>query len=384
MTDLSLRQYLESISHPPSQGVRSCCAPNVKTISLRSLILSLRIIHISDPHFSDSKYYLNTGGSIGLKIQEQDSAKRSETLVNYLIQNRDLFRTNKVVITGDLTDSGDDGDYKNFAQPFIQRLKDANFEVYAVPGNHDYCKMGTLAVNNDAIKNALKDVFCSICPAREPFTGACADDIGLPCPLDELPLIKDNATMQVRRQRFIHYITGYSQYPHVVDFDNGRLILLDSMQAELDENTGDLGAEGKLGDTQLSRLSDPFGPIKDYQEERKKGKKLIVGLHHSPFDANLKDADKLLEILNYKIDCLLFGHTTPDGRYQQPSSIDDSESNKKINNNQAKIPLINCVNMQNIEDDGIYPITVLDLSSYQRVVYKTNGREFEYSWGNPF
>ncbi|AKB45420.1 hypothetical protein MSVAZ_3151 [Methanosarcina vacuolata Z-761] len=379
----------------PTQGVRSCCAPsmNTRTISLRNLISGLKIIHISDLHFTSSAHTLNSRNDKPIYVDSQNSKVRSDTIASFIIENRSRFGTNKVVITGDLTDSGDDADYK-IAQTFVQRLKDAGFEVYAVPGNHDYCKEGNI-VANTAVNEGLKAIFCPLCPSLPspllPF-GCCVHTIfgslaprGAKCPIDVF--LADNASKEERRQRFINYITHYNQYPHVVDFDSGRLILLDSMQGELDEITTDIFAQGKLGDAQLSELNH-F--IDEYQEQRKVGKKIIVCLHHSPFATDskicLKDSSKFLKIIcdkidcRDKIDCLLFGHTTPDNVFQRPW-LQDSEFEGYEKNN--KTPLINCENLECVSEGSPYPITVLDLGSLRRLVYRTDGSEPKRSWGNP-
>lgn len=380
MTDLSLRRYLQMEESNPAQGVRSCCAPNMKSrmLSLRSLMSGFRIIHISDLHFTNSAHTLNSRDDKPIYIDSQNSKVRSDAIASFIIENRSRFGTNKVVITGDITDSGDDADYK-IAQIFVQRLKDSGFEVYAVPGNHDYCKEGNI-VANTAINDGLKLAFCPICPfilcCLHTHLGHLAPR-GAKCPIDIF--LADNASNEERRQRFINYITHYNQYPHVVDFDSGRLILLDSMQGELDEITTDIFAQGKLGDAQLSGLNH-F--IDEYQEQRKVGKKIIVCLHHSPFDrgwkGSLKDADKFLEIMYDKIDCLLFGHTTPDDVFQQPRLQYREFDGHEIDN---KIPLINCENLECVSEGSPYPITVLNLGSLRRSVYWTNG-SIERSWGN--
>lgn len=292
-----------------------------------------RIIHISDLHFSDS----STTVDVGTIIDSQDSQGKSNLIANYLINNASQLGTKTLIITGDLTDSGDGGDYK-IAKAFIQKLTDHGFVVYANPGNHDYCKEGLLAMG-------------------------------------WLPLVDDNTT---RRQRFIDYITHYNQYPHVENFGNCRLILLDSMQGELDQNTGDDRAQGKLGQPQLSLLKQLLA---GYEPERKAGKKIIVSLHHSPFhhikddeDGGLVDSEEFLGIIANKIDCLLFGHTTPDPKKQM--SFPDEEKRHGI-------PLINCENLEHVEYSNC-KITILDMGCNRKEVYPTDISQYpEITIGNP-
>ena len=199
------------------------------------------------------------------------------------------------------------------------------------------------------------------------------------------------------------------KYPRFVDFENGRLILLDSMQEELDKQDGDPGdllSEGKLGKAQLAALDEL---ITQYRLQSP-AKKLIVCLHHSPFhlrhdadvDANcpgalcqpdsnggLDDAEAfLLKVSNISkvsskgIDCLLFGHTSPPGTYQQ------GDETFRAQQGFYAIPLISCENLEHVDDTSptcSYPVTVLDLGTYRRLVFYTDdpSQHHAFSWGGP-
>jgi predicted MPP superfamily phosphohydrolase len=336
-------------------------------ISLKALIQSPKFIHISDLHFADFPYYLNSGGSIGVHLQKQDSPKRSAVMLNYLVQLKNTYGLKTVINTGDLTDSGDQGDYVSLAKPFNDQLTSAGFTVYSLPGNHDYCKEGTIQI--DKVSTQYVEAILSLGGQKV---------------VDEFT--SDNASNNQRREWFIQYITGYSQYPHVVDFDNWRLILLDSMQGELDANTGDWEAQGLLGDAQLLGSPGRSGLrqyVDEYQQKRvNNGNKLVVCLHHSPYSQDdaglLTDAVKFLESIGEnEIDCLLFGHTTPDNCYQQPNPKYASPFD------QLSVPLINCENLQNVPDDGSYPVTVIDLGSLQRIVFHTDQSTPARTWASP-
>ncbi len=284
---------------------------------------STRMIHISDTHFTDSSVTWDSGTI----FDSQDSKQRSGIIASYLNKNASQLGTNIVVITGDLTDSGDAGDYQ-IAADFIQTLQGYGYVVFAVPGNHDYCKEGTLG--NQLI-----------------VTGG-----------------KDNA----RRQRFIDYITHYSDYPHVKAFGNNILILLDSMQAEMDEDTGDHWAQGKLGNKQLSLLKQMLA---GYQADRKSGKKVIVCLHHSPFHntcddttGGLDDCEDFLGIIANKVDCLLFGHTG------------DIHADYPDQERMYGIPVINSENLEHAGTN--IPITVVDTINNRIEVYPTDISQFPW------
>lgn len=208
----------------------------------------------------------------------------------------------------------------------------------------------------------------------------------------------DTADNNTRRQRFINYITPqYSEYPHIIPIDNGYLVLLDSMQGELNENTSDYLAQGKLGQSQLSVLETR---LTDLQPERKAGKKVIVSLHHSPFKSigevpngsieliekddtgGLSDHEDFLSKIANKVDCLLFGHTSPSGHDQRPYASADERGLFTDAEIHYGIPLINCENLEHMNSS--YSITVLDLGSYKRVVFQTDPSiPPEVSWGNP-
>ena len=152
MADLSLKNYLQLQYVDPHYGVRSYCAPFISkgTISLRSLMTSPRIIHISDLHFTDKDHTwdLDSGGY----RDSQHSDARSATLLSFLVGQQALHGSHIVIITGDLTDSGGDADYGK-AGPFISLLRTVGkFDVYAVPGNHDYCWEGVLALRDTLMK----------------------------------------------------------------------------------------------------------------------------------------------------------------------------------------------------------------------------------------
>jgi len=372
MSDLSLRSYFKFAKPDDGPGVRSCCAPGLKKISLRALMTALRIIHISDVHFFQGLYRLVTSG-----YAVNCSQQRSAVISSWLIKNRERIGGN-VIITGDITDSGDPGDY-DVAVNFIQTLTDAGFAVYVVPGNHDYCKEGLL---------------CNFYV----FGGSYA-----------------------RRRRFVNRITQYNDYPHVIALNNGYIILLDSMKDELDkiDDDSDSEAQGRLGSTQRDVVA---GILDTLQAERAKGKTIVVCLHHSPFCSEdtlrLDDAGQFIECIRNRVDCLLYGHTTRDdlGIYHEPTRLPGDTCSNDIEVNQlptAKgglgVPLINCENLENvnvavispstviggeaevtIHDDSLgpfepntYPITVIDLGCYQRVVFYTDGSSPRRTFGAP-
>jgi 3',5'-cyclic AMP phosphodiesterase CpdA len=360
----------------------------------------LRVIHISDLHVTHLRRTWDWTNQ-GPVRDTQDSRAKIRNILTFLMdeKTRSNLGTNAVIITGDLTDRGDSKAYSIIKKNFIQKLQEKGFLVFSVPGNHDYCWEGVLLFGK---------IFKGITPKRRSALGALPRQALMAYLEKKIPgfhefpaeyqdeliaLIRSRKTAffesnKTRRQRFIEEITPeYSQspkYPHVVPLENGYLILLDSLQGELDEPSSDWFAQGRLGEPQLSALKSW---LREHRAERAAGKKIIVCLHHSPFEEEsshyLRDSDRFLRIVRNRIDCLLFGHSTPPGVFQQPRPTgEDGDFHEK----ETGIRLINCENLEKmnwLEGKGrhhhhlTYPVTILDLDSYQRLVYQTDGSGFE-------
>lgn len=379
----------------------------------------MKLIHISDIHFTAPKNDKNRVVSYNdgyVERPRQYSWRKSKLLVDFLVAKKQEFGTNIVVITGDLTDSGDEVDYTDDTQidptmypdatseskrgvnHFVDKLTANGFEVYVVPGNHDYCKEGL-------------QILTSI---TEPLPDAVLQSLN----------IHDNADMETRRGRFLQYFDPYigsnhkrlmkdngqnpgrrmevmlrerkldgsdidfsgcgdfndNDYPYFTDITDkdgnitGRLILLDSMQGWFNEDKDKraLLAQGSLGNSQIKKLRKM---IDAYQPARAQGKKLVVAMHHSPFDVDdnavLTDRNALRETIQGtsdgkgRIDGLLFGHTTPPNIFQQGFPKAESD---------LKIGLINC---ENIEFIGCqYPITLLEFTDRPPTRTVTHARPY--------
>jgi 3',5'-cyclic AMP phosphodiesterase CpdA len=382
-------------------------------------------------------------------------------LANYLIDNRERLDTDIVVITGDLTDSGDNKDYSLAKKEFIDKLMSANppFQVYTVPGNHDYCFEGLLLFEDlfsvvlaleGAANNAIKEAnlfdpsgvtgavtakaismdFLNsyVKTAMKQFLVKAIPDIGIPddyingilnlfdlnvnvevlyvpCPhLETKVSIKlsdevDKENNNERRRRFNKSILQQDlcTYPRIVPLSGNWLVLLDSMQDKLDNpdiNPLKRLAQGRIGKQQLNILKEK---VTEFQIERKKGKRLVVCLHHSPFSSDskgeLEDGPDFLNVIakdavtgERQVDCLLFGHTTPRDTFSQPritpTSVEydflDKELFETYENNYA--PFVNCENLEHAKNN-MYPITLLDLGCWQRIVFWMDGSPPQCSWG---
>jgi 3',5'-cyclic AMP phosphodiesterase CpdA len=230
----------------------------------------MRILHISDLHIG------NEG--------DVDRWKRAEKIVRRIIRawgddgDRPL-----VLITGDIVDDGTEVEYIE-ARRILRPLHRAGFQVAPLPGNHDYGWNGAHA-------------------------------------------------QEKRFKLFKKYLFGIETrvtYPDVPYADDDvSVITLNSMHAETGFWDG-LLADGELGSRQRDELDEL---ITSLREERKKTHRIVVALHHHPFqfpDASvlkkakerighrLKDGVQLMKLLSGRIDVLLFGHEHRHVDFSQP------------------------------------------------------------------
>jgi 3',5'-cyclic AMP phosphodiesterase CpdA len=220
----------------------------------------MRILHISDLH-----------------IGREDKVgrwKQAEKIVRETIREWGGDDDKPLVlITGDVVDDGAEVEFVE-ARRILRPLHRAGFQVAPLPGNHDYG-----------------------------WNGAHAEE--------------------KRFKLFKKYLLGIETrvtYPDVPYADNDvALITLNSMHAETGFWDG-LLADGELGSRQLDELGELITTLRD---ERKKSYKIVVALHHHPFQFpddpplrkvterighRLKDGKDLMKLLSGRIDALLFGH----------------------------------------------------------------------------
>ena len=220
----------------------------------------MRILHISDLHIG--------------KEGDGDRWKKAEKLVRKI--RREWGNENDkplVLITGDIVDDGTEAEYIE-ARRILRPLRRAGFQLAPLPGNHDYGWNGAHA-------------------------------------------------LEKRFKLFKRYLLGIEcrvTYPDVPYADNDvTLITLNSMHAETGFWDG-LLADGELGSRQCEDLDEL---ITGLREERKKSHRIVVALHHHPFQFpddpplkkikervghRLKDGKKLMRLLSGRVDVLLFGH----------------------------------------------------------------------------
>jgi 3',5'-cyclic AMP phosphodiesterase CpdA len=227
----------------------------------------MKILHLSDLHIGGEDKLFGPVSSNG-----SPCTKRCEAIVDNIIANCRPASDYAIVITGDVTDGGSvlvsEGiqDQYEKAAGLIDRLRINDFIVLPVPGNHDYGCMGTHP------KKKYGQLF------REKL------------------LFNYQGTFP---------ILGRAGAPGLID--GVAFIGLNSMEAAISRDYY-LGAQGKLGNPQLKRLSDMLD-----SEQVRNASARVVYLHHHPFDPQpdmeLHDAQGLREALRSKnVNILLFGH----------------------------------------------------------------------------
>jgi 3',5'-cyclic AMP phosphodiesterase CpdA len=218
-----------------------------------------------------------------LHVGYKDCGDHLKNVVNAIVAQYRPASDYVVVITGDtVDDANQDGAYdKTLA--ILDPLVKAKYRVLVVPGNHDY------------------------------GTGGLGD------------------RKFVRLFKLAYFGDDSISYPKVDIVDNVAFIGLDSMAATFDW-LDVIGADGELGKKQLSALE------KLLTGEELAGRMKVVYLHHHPFDGKgkmhmLKDYKKFKEVVENRIDCLLFGHNHDGNQYPDvwgiPHCYDASSSTGK-------------------------------------------------------
>lgn len=162
-----------------------------------------------------------------------------------------------ILITGDIVENANHPEYIEEAVETIRQLEERGYRVLPIPGNHDY---GTGIIGDKKFVGLFKKKY---------------------------------------------YGSRRISYPKLDIVDEIAFIGLDSTAEEL-HRLDRFFSEGELGETQLRRLK------RILKKREVASRKKVVYLHHHPFDykvgMQLKDSDDLRDIIENKIDMLLFGH----------------------------------------------------------------------------
>jgi len=221
--------------------------------------MATKILHLSDLHVGKSK----------------SESKNLKRIVKKVIESFSKVKLT-ILITGDIVDDGQKKQYKETIKILEPLSNNENFNVWAVPGNHNYGWNG----------------------------------------------------IHAQRQRFKYFKKAFYglenvSYPHVkIDSIGNVFIGLNSMKAETGFWDG-LLADGELGSRQIHAVSGILNSVDELPPSKRKKKKVVVHLHHHPFIYPndtwieegiekvghwLKDGGGLMGVLAGRIDILLFGH----------------------------------------------------------------------------
>lgn len=242
-----------------------------------------KIIHLSDLHIGST----TKNG----ELHNGDLSKRFENLVHWLNTTTKLGdRKNYIIVTtGDIAHNGKGNDFKE-AKNLLDTL-DGDFEIFLVPGNHDYrTRESGCFQSPDIAAHEFNNLFFG---GDNPFP---------------------------RRAERISSNRDFPQ-AHVVDRNDGNnsiaFIGLDSGEAKKGKFSG------KLGEKQLNTLRELLGDDTEVSNCRYK----VFYLHHDPFKGvgwarklvnripgidskgNLRDRSELLDILMDTATLVLYGHT---------------------------------------------------------------------------
>ena len=192
-----------------------------------------------------------------LHVGYEDCSAKFRLIIDSITSQKQPADNFIILITGDIVDNANHTEQTEEALEAIEQLEIKGYHVLVVPGNHDY---GT------GIRGDKK------------FVG----------------LFKKK-----------YYGSRKITYPKLDIIDEIAFIGLDSTAEELHVLDRFL-SEGELGKEQLRRLK------KMLRRPEVMSRKKVVYLHHHPFDfklgMQLKDSENLKEIIENRIDMLLFGH----------------------------------------------------------------------------
>jgi len=192
-----------------------------------------------------------------LHIGHEDCTSLFNTIADNIILRMEPADEYIIIVTGDIVDNANRTEFTDDAVAVFRRLEDNGFKMLVVPGNHDY---GTGVFGNDKFVDIFKERF---------------------------------------------YGTTVIEYPKLDIIDGVAFIGLDSTAAELHWFDRIL-SQGELGREQLDRLGLLL------EDEAIAHLQKVVYLHHHPFDfkpgMQLKDSDDLKQLIENRIDMILFGH----------------------------------------------------------------------------
>jgi len=212
---------------------------------------NLQILHISDPHIRSDE-------------------KKNQAVAESLTFIQDTYPDHKVIVTGDIVDSGSEEQYRRAHQllfPLWDRL-------FLVPGNHDKGPKGNL-YNKDS--DWMFDKFLAAALDQGPFCG--------------------NNSISVKQVEDVMFV---------------------GVDSNIDTNIPWRFASGEINRRQLRDLERLFD---DYPDQMK-----ILYFHHHPFIHSdpfmyLKNAEVLAQVIYGRVAVVCFGHKHVPGRWKDRWNI---------------------------------------------------------------
>ncbi|MDH3997728.1 MAG: metallophosphoesterase [Desulfuromonadales bacterium] len=222
----------------------------------------MKLVHLSDLH-----------------LGKDNNAADFASIITHLNTTLDFDNHDYgIVITGDLIeDASADQPFSKLKQLLTDLSPHFAGKVFLCPGNHDYGDFW--GGHRDFIKTFRQEF-------ADYLTGS-----------NDIP-----------REDYENTEMAYPESPFpVVDIINDLVLIgLDSTAEELADGYS-LGAEGDIGERQRGCLDR----LLELPEVR--GRKVLVYLHHHPFKNRiilnkLRDAKEFMDVLEDRVDVLLFGH----------------------------------------------------------------------------
>jgi 3',5'-cyclic AMP phosphodiesterase CpdA len=205
----------------------------------------MKFIHVSDLHFHSS---------------QKDNLK-ANALLKFI---KEHYPKHQLIVTGDIADDGMEAQFENA----FKALKPFRGNLYLCPGNHDFGAAGLFYSQEKA----------------ERF------DRMLSLPLGQ------GGTFAHENRPLAHYLR-----------DNSSEVLLVALDTNIETSQPFDFACGQTGKKQRKALKSLL------ESPSTKDAVKMVFMHHHPFIRNdplmmLTDAKKLMRLLYYRVDVLLFGH----------------------------------------------------------------------------
>jgi predicted MPP superfamily phosphohydrolase len=230
----------------------------------------VKFLHLSDLHIHKS-----------MKKTDNICAKK---VVSYIVKKYKNDTKLVIIITGDIVDDGNKTQYKK-AVTILKPLVENNFEVLAVPGNHDYGKFGNIYTKK----------------AQGYFRKFILGEL-------------------LNNKKALDTSIDYKEiFPTKTIIGETLLIGVDSALGNLHDETFHF-ASGEVGEPQREKIRLIFN------NEKYKAMAKVIFFHHHPFmrdiTMEMDDAKEVMKILSGNVDICCFGHKHESQTWSSKDNID--------------------------------------------------------------